>query len=486
MSQHTKSNILSSLFWKLMERGGTQGIQFIVQIILARLLAPEQFGTIAIVMVFINLAQVFVQSGFNTSLVQKKDADEDDFSSVFYMSLGIAGILYVIMYISAPYIASFYRDPILTPVLRVLSITLFAGAFNSIQNAFVSRNLLFKKLFKSSLGAMLISGTLGIIAAYKGLGIWALVIQQLVNQVAITIIMWFTVKWRPTLIISFSKVRKLFSFGWKLLASALLDTGYQELRTLIIGRLYTPSILGYYNRGQLFPKVLVSNIDGSIQSVMLPTLSAYQDDKKRMKEMMRRAIVSSSFLIFPMMVGMAVVAEPLVKIVLTDKWLPAVPFLQIFCISYALMPIHTSNLQAINAMGRSDIFLRLEVIKKVIGLTILLISLPFGVYVIALSSILTGIIGTFINAYPNKELLNYSYKEQWLDIMPSLLISLIMGGIVYLFNFLSFPVWQVLILQTVSGGIIYILLAKIFKIESFTYLVETMKQLIKSRKGASA
>ena len=484
MSQHTKSNILSSLFWKLMERGGTQGIQFIVQIILARLLAPEQFGTIAIVMVFINLAQVFVQSGFNTSLVQKKDADEDDFSSVFYMSLGIAGILYVIMYISAPYIASFYRDPILTPVLRVLSITLFAGAFNSIQNAFVSRNLLFKKLFKSSLGAMLISGTLGIIAAYKGLGIWALVIQQLVNQVAITIIMWFTVKWRPTLIISFSKVRKLFSFGWKLLASALLDTGYQELRTLIIGRLYTPSILGYYNRGQLFPKVLVSNIDGSIQSVMLPTLSAYQDDKKRMKEMMRRAIVSSSFLIFPMMVGMAVVAEPLVKIVLTDKWLPAVPFLQIFCISYALMPIHTSNLQAINAMGRSDIFLRLEVIKKVIGLTILLISLPFGVYVIALSSILTGIIGTFINAYPNKELLNYSYKEQWLDIMPSLLISLIMGGIVYLFNFLSFPAWQVLILQTVSGGIIYILLAKIFKIESLTYLVETMKQLIKSRKGA--
>ena len=485
MSQHTKSNILSSLFWKLMERGGTQGIQFIVQIILARLLAPEEFGTIAIVMVFINLAQVFVQSGFNTSLVQKKDADEEDFSSVFYMSLGIAGLLYIFMYISAPYIASFYRDPILTPVLRVLSITLFAGAFNSIQNAFVSRNLLFKKLFKSSLGAMLISGTLGIIAAYKGLGIWALVIQQLVNQVAITIIMWFTVKWRPTLIISFSKVRKLFSFGWKLLASALLDTGYQELRTLIIGRLYTPSILGYYNRGQLFPKVLVSNIDGSIQSVMLPTLSAYQDDKKRMKEMMRRAIVSSSFLIFPMMVGMAVVAEPLVKIVLTDKWLPAVPFLQIFCISYALMPIHTSNLQAINAMGRSDIFLRLEVIKKVIGLTILLISLPFGVYVIALSSILTGIIGTFINAYPNKELLNYSYKEQWLDIMPSLLISLIMGGIVYLFNFLSFPVWQVLILQTVSGGIIYILLAKIFKIESFTYLVETMKQLIKSRKGVS-
>ncbi len=481
-NQHTKSNILSSLFWKLMERGGTQGIQFIVQIILARLLAPEQFGTIAIVMVFIQLAQVFVQSGFNTALIQKKDADEEDFSSIFYLSIAIAGFLYILMYISAPYIANFYNDDILIPVLRVLSLTLFAGAFNSIQNAFVSRNLLFKKLFKSSLGAILISGVLGIIAAYQGLGIWALVIQQLVNQISITIIMWFTVKWRPKLVFSFSKVGELFSFGWKLLASSLLNVLYMELRTLIIGKMYTPSMLGYYNRGQQFPKVIVSNIDGSIQSVMLPTLSARQDDRKRVKEMMRRAIVSSSFFIFPMMVGMAVVAEPLVKIVLTEKWLPAVPFLQIACFNFALWPIHTANLQAINAMGRSDVFLKLEIIKKIMGLIILGVSLPFGVYAIAFGGIFSGLIGTFINAYPNKELLNYSYKEQWLDIMPSLLISLIMGVIVYLFNFLNVPAWQILILQIVSGGIIYIGLAKIFKIESFTYLVGTMKQLMNEKR----
>lgn len=484
-NRHTKSNILSSLFWKLMERGGTQGIQFIVQIVLARLLAPEQFGTIAIVMVFIHLAQVFVQSGFNTALIQKKDADDEDFSSIFYLSLGIAGILYVLMYVFAPHIASFYNDDILIPVLRVLSLTLFAGAFNSIQNAFVSRNLLFKKLFKSSLGAILISGVLGIVAAYQGLGIWALIIQQLVNQVSITIIMWFTVKWRPKLVFSLHKVIELFSFGWKLLASSLLNVLYMDIRTLIIGRIYTPSTLGYYNRGQQFPKVIVSNIDGSIQSVMLPTLSAHQDDRKRVKEMMRRAIVSSSFLIFPLMIGMAVVAEPLVKIVLTDKWLPAVPFLQIYCISYSLQPIHTANLQAINAMGRSDIFLRLEIIKKIYGLIILAISINYGVYAIAFGSILTGVISSFINAYPNKGLLDYSYKEQWLDIMPSLSISLIMGGVVYLFNFLSFAAWQILILQIVSGSIIYILLAKIFKIESFGYLVATMKQLINSRKRVS-
>ena len=483
-NKHTKLNILSSLFWKLMERGGTQGIQFIVQIILARLLAPEQFGTIAIVMVFINLAQVFVQSGFNTALIQKKDADEKDFSSIFYLSLGISGILYIVIYLSAPYIASFYNDPILVPVLRVLSLTLFAGAFNSIQNALVSRNLLFKKLFKSSLGAILISGIIGISAAYQGLGIWALVIQQLVNQVSITIIMWFTVKWRPKLVFSLSKVKTLFSFGWKLLASSLLNVLYMDLRTLIIGRIYNPSTLGYYNRGQQFPKVIVSNIDGSIQSIMLPTLSAHQDNRKRVKELMRRAIISSSFLVFPMMIGMAVVAEPLVKIVLTDKWLPSVPFLQIFCVSYALMPTHTANLQAINAMGRSDIFLKLEVVKKIMGLAILGISLPFGVYAIALGQLVNGIISSFLNAYPNKKLLDYSYKEQWLDIMPSLLISIIMGGIVYLLNFSSIPAWQILILQVVSGSVIYVLLAKIFKIESFTYLVGTMKQLISSRKGA--
>jgi len=469
-----------------MERGGAQGIGFFVSIILARLLSPEEYGIIAIVMVFILLANVFVESGFNTALIQKKDADEVDFSSVLYLSLGVAIILYGIIFITAPLIASFYNQPILVKVLRVLSITLFIGAFNSIQNAYVARNMLFKKLFISSLGSVTISGVVGIIAAYSGLGVWALVLQQLTSQLAVAVILWFTVEWRPHLIFSTTRVKSLFSYGSKLLAAGLLDTLYSNLRTLIIGRMYTPSMLGYYNRGQQFPQLIVSNINGSIQSVMLPALSAHQDDRKRVKEMMRRAVVSSSFLIFPMMVGMAVVAEPLVKIVLTEKWLPAVPFLQIACFTFALWPIHTANLQAINAMGRSDIFLRLEIIKKIMGLIVLGVSLPFGVYAIALGGIFSGLIGTFINAYPNKELLNYSYKEQWLDIMPSLLISLIMGGIVYLFNFSNILAWQILILQIVSGGIIYILLAKIFKIESFTYLVGTMKQLINSRKGPSA
>jgi teichuronic acid exporter len=477
-----KTKVFSSLVWKLLERGGTQGIQFLIQIVLARLLAAEQFGTIAIVMVFINIAQVFVQSGFNTALIQKKDADDVDFSSVFYLSLALAGILYLIIFLSAPIIARFYKDDILVPVIRVLSLTLFFGTLNSIQNAYIARNLMFKKLFKSSLGAIIISGSFGLFAAYQGLGVWALVVQQLTNQMTISIIMWFTVKWRPKFIFSIARVKDLFSYGWKLLASSLLNTLYLEIRTLFIGRMYTSSTLGYYNRGQQIPKVIVSNIDGSIQSVMLPTLSAHQDDKKKVKDMMRRAIMTSSFLIFPMMIGMAVVAEPLVKIVLTDKWLPAVPFLQIFCISYALIPIHTANLQAINAMGRSDIFLRLEVVKKLLGLVILGISLPFGVYAIAIGQVISAIISTFINVYPNKHLLNYSYREQWADIMPSLVLAVIMGITVYMFNLINIAAWKVLGLQLVVGVGSYIGLAKIFRVESLSYLIATLTNLFKRRK----
>ena len=423
-----------------MERGGTQGIQLIVQIVLARLLVPGDFGIIAIVLVFTNLAQVFVQSGLNTALIQKRDADDLDFSSVLYGSLIIAGFLYLLIFATAPWIAAFYGSQTLIRLLRVLALTLFPGAFNSVQNAYVSRNMLFKKLFYSSLGSILISGTAGIAAALGGLGVWSLVIQYLANQISITIIMWFTVKWRPILKFSLERVKQLFSFAWKLLVSGLLNTAYMEIRTLIIGRLYSPTSLGYFNRGDQMPKMLVNNLDGSIQAVMLPTLSSLQDDDSSVKRVVRRSIKTSSFLVFPMMAGLAAVAEPAILLVLGEKWLPTVPFLQIFCISSALLPVHTANLQAINAMGRSAIFLKLEIIKKVLGLTILGISISFGIYAIALGSIVSSIVSAFINAYPNKNLFNYSPKEQLLDILPALGISVIMGLAVYTLNFLELKV----------------------------------------------
>jgi len=477
----SKKSVITSLVWKLLERSGTQGIQFIVTIILARLLLPEEFGLIVLLTVFIAISSVFVQSGFNTALIQKKKVDEIDYSSVFYLSLGVAALLYLVLYFSSPFIANFYNEPKLVLVLRVLSITLFFGAINSIQIAIVSKNMQFKKLFSSSIGSVIVSGVIGVWMAYAGFGVWALVAQQLTSQISTTLILWFTVKWRPELVFSVNRIRVLFSFGWKLLVSSLLDTIYMNLRNLIIGKIFTPSILGYYNRGEQFPKLIVSNINGSIQSVMLPTLSSYQDDKKRVKELVRRSIVTSSFIMFPMMIGMAVIAEPLVSLILTDKWLPAVPFLQIFCASYALWPIHTANLQAINALGRSDIFLKLEVVKKVIGLIVLVISIPFGVYAMALGVLVTGIISSFINSYPNSKLINYSFLEQWKDVIPSLLLSLIMGIIIYSIHWLETPNLLTVIIQLVVGVVVYIGLANVFKLECFTYLVATIKMAIKNK-----
>lgn len=476
-----KKTVVSSLIWKFMERIGVQGIQFIVQILLARILLPEDYGLISLVTIFIAIANVFVQSGFNTALIQKKDADEVDFSSVFYLSLGVATIMYILIFFGAPLVSNFYREPELTIVLRVLAITLFFGAFNSIQNAVVSKRMQFKKLFFSSLGASLISGIIGIILAYLGFGVWALVFQQILSQVSITIILWFTVKWRPILVFSIDRVKGLFNYGSKLLASSLIDTIYNNLRNLVIGKIYTPDVLGMYNRGQQFPQLIVTNINGSIQSVMLPTLSSEQDNKERVKSIVRRSIVTSSFIIFPAMVGLAAISEPVVKILLTDKWLPCVPFLQIFCFTYALMPIHTANLQAINAIGRSDIFLKLEIYKKVMGITILIITIPYGVYAIALGGIISSVISSFINAYPNLKLINYSYKEQLEDVIPSAIISIIMGIVIYPIKFINRGPIVILLLQIITGIMVYIILAKIFKLECFNYLLSILQELLQKR-----
>lgn len=481
-NKFNKNNVVSSLFWNMLERGGTQGVQLVVQIILARLLSPDAFGTIAIVLVFVNLAQVLVTRGFNTAIIQKKEIDNEELSSVFYLNLLISVCLYLLMFFSAPLVANFYSNPELAPLLRVLSLNLFPGTINSIQIAIVSRNLMFKKMFKSSLGATVISGLAGTISAYYGLGVWALVIQQLTNQSSVSLIMWFTVKWRPIAFFSISKVRDLFSFGWKMLSSSLIDILYQDLRTLIIGRIYSPSMLGLYNRGQRIPKTIVNGINGSIQSVMLPTLSAYQDNKNRMKSMMRRSVQVGSFFIFPMMIGLVVIAESLVVVVLTEEWLPSVIFLRIFTLYYALIPIHMINLQAISAMGRSDLRLKLEIFKKTFGVIILLISIKYGVTAIAIGQLIHGFLSSIVNTFPNKYLLNYSYMEQIVDLLPALINSLIMGCLVYLLNYLDLNVRILLITQILLGIVIYIILSKLSRNDSYKYIIDTIREMTKKKK----
>ncbi|QRZ33792.1 lipopolysaccharide biosynthesis protein [Lactococcus lactis] len=481
VSNISKSEVVSSLFWKFMERVGAQGIQFVVTIILGRLLLPRDFGIIALLTIFIAVANVFIQSGFSSALIQKKSTDNLDYSSVFYLSLFIAAIFYIILFLAAPIIATFYRNMNLIPILRVISLTLFPGAFNSIQVAYISKRLEFKKLFFGSFLAGIISGIIGISLAYLNFGVWALVYQQLISQISVCFILWFTVCWRPQLIFSFHRIKELFNFGWNILLSGLLNTVYNNIQSLIIGRVYSPAILGLYNRGQSFPTLFVTNIDSSIQAVLLPTMAEYQNDKEKVKNIVRRAIMTSSFFIFPLMLGLAVVAKPLVLTLLTDKWLAAVPFIQIFCIGYAVWPMQTANLQAIISLGYTNIYLKLEIIKKIIGTFIIVISVFLGVYAISWGFVIVSFISTFINAYPNLKLLNYSYGEQWKDILPSLILAIGMSALIYPIGLSNWPSWIVLISQFSVALIFYFGIAIKLKLLALKYIVVTFCDFLNKR-----
>lgn len=461
-----------------MERFSAQGVQFFVQIFLARLLMPEDYGKIALITIFITISNVFIQSGFNTALIQKKDADEIDFSSVFYLSIVISVMLYIIIFFSAPFIAGYYGEPQLKQLLRVLALSLIFYAVTTVQNAFVSKSMQFKRFFFSSLGGIIISGTVGIFTAYLGWGAWALVCQHLTNTIVVTIVLWITVKWRPKLTFSFARIKRLFQFGYKLLFSSLIDTVYNNLYGLIIGKLFDSETLGYYNRGDSVPNLIVTNINGAISSVLFPALSDSQDDKNRLKSMMRRSIVTSSYLIFPMMAGIIACAEPIILVLLTDKWIDCVPFLQLLCIVYSLWPIHTANLQVINALGRSDIYLKLEIIKKIIGIVFIIISVPYGVFGMVYFKIASSVLSTIINSYPNKKLLNYSYKEQILDILPSLALSVVLGLMVYCIKYLGFSVLVTLAIQVIAGVVLYLGLSYMLKLECLFYLLDTAKSYI--------
>ena len=472
-------NVVKGFIWRFAERCGAQLVSFIVSIVLARLLVPEDYGTIALVTVFTVILQVFVDSGLGTALIQKKDADDLDFSSVFYFNFVVCLVLYAGMFMAAPYIAKFYDDISLTPVIRVLSLTIVISGVRGIQQAYVSRNMLFKKFFFSTIGGTIFSAFLGIGMAYIGFGVWALVAQQLSNTMIDTLILWITVKWRPKKMFSWQRLKELLAFGWKLLVSALLDTGYNNLRNLIIGKMYSPTDLAFYNQGDKFPKIIITNINTSIDSVLLPTMSNSQDDRERIKQMTRRAIKTSTYVMAPLMMGLAFCAEPIVSLILTDKWLPCVPFLRIFCITYMFWPVHTANLNAINAMGRSDWFLKLEIIKKVVGLTILLSTMWFGVMAMAYSLLLGSVLSQIINSWPNKKMLNYGYLEQVRDFAPGILLAVIMGICVYFIGYISLSVIFKLIIQIVSGALIYIAGSAILNLEEFQYLLGMIKSFMK-------
>lgn len=469
------TKVAGNFIWRFAERSGAQLVTFIVSIVLARLLAPEDYGIVALVTVFTTILQVFVDSGLGTALIQKKDTDDLDFSSVFYFNFAVCLILYLVMFVAAPFIAGFYNDVSLIPIIRVISLTIVISGIKGIQQSYVSRNMLFKRFFFSTIGGTIFSAFLGIGLAYAGFGVWAIVAQQLSNTAIDTLILWLTVKWRPKKMFSWKRLKNLLSFSWKLLVSALLDTVYNNFRNLIIGKFYSSADLAYYNQGEKFSKIIVTNINNSIDSVLLPTLANEQDNKERVKNMTRRAIKTSTYIMAPLMMGLAFCATPIVQLVLTDKWLSCVPYLQIFCITYMFWPIHTANLNAINAMGRSDYFLKLEIAKKSIGMVLLLLTMNMGVREMAYSLLISTLTSMIINSWPNRKLLGYSFKEQIIDILPGILLALVMGITISFVRLFRISSIAMLVIQIPLGTAIYIGGSYVLKIESFEYLCEIVK-----------
>lgn len=482
--EEAKKKTVNGFFWRFAEKWGAQAIVFVVSIILARKLAPGAYGTVALATVFTSILAVFIDSGMGVALIQKKNADDLDFSSMFYFNVFMCLFLYVIVFFTAPLVARFYKNPDLVALVRVCGLTLIVSGVKSVQHAYISRHMLFKRFFFASLGGTLIAAAVGITMAYTGFGAWAIVVQNLVDATLDTIILWFTVKWRPKRMFSFLRLKYLFSFGWKMLVSGLIDTVYNKLRTLIIGRRYSEEDLAFYHKGDSFPSLFVTNINTAIDSVLLPTMSKAQDDKSVVRQMTRRSIKTSTYILMPIMMGLAVCAEPVIRILFTAKWLPCVFFLRVFCFSYAFYPIHTANLNAIKAVGRSDIFLKLEIIKKAVNIAAIVATMFISVKAMALSVIFTSISGQIINSWPNKKLLGYSYLSQIKDMLPSILLSCFMGAVVWCVTLLPISNdWLILAIQVPLGIVIYVLGSMIFKLEMFTYLLDAIKAFLNKRKA---
>ena len=468
-------NVIKNFLWRLAERVGAQGVKLLVELVLARILLPEQYGVIAMVAVFITVFNVFVDSGLGNALIQKKDADDLDFSSVFWFNVVWCVVLYGVLFLISPLVASFYHREELTQILRVLGLQIVISGVKNVYQAYVSRTMQFRKFFFSTLGGTVGAAVIGITMAYRGYGVWALVAQQLFNVLTDTVILTITVKWHPKRIFSFERLKGLLSYGWKLLLSALLDTLYNEARSLIIGRKYTSEDLAFYNRGELFPQVIAANVNTSIDSVLLPTMSREQDERDKVRAMTRRAIMTSTYIMAPLMIGIACIGTPLVRLILTEKWLPCVPYLQIFCVSMLFFPIHTANLNAIKALGRSDLFLKLEILKKVIGIALILITMHISVLAMALSTLVNSLICQLINTWPNRKLLNYSYGDQIRDILPNILLAAVMGGCVFAVGLIGLPDWATLLIQVALGAALYAGLSTATKNESYRYLLDVLK-----------
>ena len=462
-----KHKAISGVAWSSLERLSVQGIQFIIQIVMARILMPEDYGVIAMLAIFLAVFQSFIDSGFSSALVQKHDRTEVDYATVFYFNIGVSVVMFLVLFFSAPLIAMFYETPILTSVTKVVAINLLIIAFSVVPRARFTVLIDFKTQAKASLTAVIISGTVGIWMAYNGFGVWALVFQSLLNNGINTLLLWILSKWWPLWTFSMTSFKKLFFFGSKLLLSGLLDTIYRNLYTLVIGKRFATQELGYYSRADQFAQFPSANLSSIISRVAFPVMCEVQHDDAQFQSVFYKFLRISTFIIFPLMIGLAALAEPFIRLVLTEKWLGIVVLLQILCFAYMWYPVHGLNLMLLQARGRSDLFLRLEIIKKIIGMITLIATIPFGIIVMCLGLVISSVLCLYVNAYYTKKHFNIGLFQQIRDIFPSLLLSGSMGVLVFFLTRLNLPDAVTLVLGVSVGCLYYVGMATITKMKEW-------------------
>ena len=460
MSEETnkglKAKITKGVFWQGLERVGHYGISFVVSIVLARRLTPEEFGVIAIMMVFITLSQVFIDSGFGTALIQKKDMEEADCCSVFFINIIMGLVLYGVLFLASPFIEQFYETEDLSLYLHVFSLVIIIRSFSLVQNALLRKRMLFHLSFRISWVALIISGIVGISMAYADFGVWALIAQQLTNAFVTVIMQWYWVKWRPQWLFDWERTIQLFSFGWKMFCSSFLDTLYNDIYSLVIGKIADLEILSFYDRGKHYPKLGMDIINSTIGSVLLPAFSEIQDDRRKMKELAMRGLKNIMFLVAPALAFLFVFADSITILLLTEKWLPSVIFIRLCCITFFFWPFATMNLQIITACGRSDVFLILEIIKKVQGVLVIAITYRFGVVTMVAAGAAMGLVGVFENGWYNRKLIDYAPWQQLWDIAPIAVITVVVSAISYFITDPVHNIWLKLITGTVAFGALYL------------------------------
>lgn len=477
MAESLKNKTVKGTLWSTIERFSVQGIQFVVMIIMARILTPADYGLVGMLAIFLAISQSIIDSGFSQALIRKQDRSEIDNSTVFYFNIGVGIVLYAILFFAAPLIADFYKQPILIPLTRLIGLSLILNSLAVVQRALLTIKLDFKTQAKASLAGAIISGGIGIWMAYTGFGVWAIVWQQLINLAVVTILLWILSHWKPILAYSWKSFKELFNFGSKLLASGLLDTVYKNLYLIVIGKVFKASDLGYYTRATQFTDFASSNVTGIFQRVTYPVLCEIQNDDARLADVYRRLLKTSAFIVFPLMLGLGAIAKPMVLSFLTDKWLFSAVLIQILCFSQMWYPVHAINLNLLQVKGRSDLFLRLEIIKKILGVAMLCITLPMGLIPMCWGMVANSIIALIINTHYTGKLINLGFLRQMRDLLPSLLLSLSVGGIVYLtVTLLPISSWLALSIGVIEGVVVYTALAKILRFSEFSELISIVRK----------